>query len=659
MASTVPTDSSTEETTNFARLCRLLVDVGTQVLRETFNNIHSPTNLQSTLATNRSTLQSLRTRKILNPNQWGKLFPAKPASVSSRDFDITLLMVLFRNICGLTAPATGWGALPAATDVSLEADVARVNYFRNTVFAHAEQASVDNATFSSHWNSIRDTLVRLGGVKHRAAIDHLETECMDPETEEHCIELLSQWKKDEDNVKDKLEELGSGLGKVIKKLDDLEAASIALKKEITVDEGKRLKPKEMTHGPGTCKEEYHEREPMDYYCTDCRVCICLKCGQTRHNHHNKMDIQKVAKEKKTQMAKLFERVQAKAVKVEEKMKEQTKFMKKSEDEIYSAEKRLTETVEQKIRLLNEHKTAVKKELSEICKAQQTEHASKMESFEVFLNELRESAEFGEDVVKQSTALEIVQGECASVLDRCEELLNAEEMEIYQPMYVTYRVNKETAGFVPGEVVAFHKLIDPLQSTAEGEGLKEAQVAAESHFTVTIRDSEGNRCPITKAKVSVKIYSPTEEDVQTKIEECKDGMYKVSYKPKSVGVHDVAIETNGTPLTGSPWRVQVIPHRYKSIAPFTSFDEKQGQFRYPQSIAVSETTGNIAIGDLVSLGVQLFDSKWKYLRTITDRGTMGHASSVAFTASGDVIVIHGNKMIVSTEHGSFIKTSLST
>ena len=221
MACAAPSASSTKETTNYARLCRLLVDVGTQALRDKFNAIHSPTNLQSALVTNRSTLQSLRTKKILNPTQWGKLFPAIPASVSSRDFDITLLMVLFRNICGLAAPATGWDTLPAATDVSLEADIARVKYFRNTVFAHAEQASFDDPTFRSHWNSIRDTLVRLGGVKYRAAIDHLKTECMDPEAEEHYIELLRQWQKDEDNVKNKLEELGSGIKKVMKKLEEI------------------------------------------------------------------------------------------------------------------------------------------------------------------------------------------------------------------------------------------------------------------------------------------------------------------------------------------------------------------------------------------------------------------------------------------------------
>ena len=214
MACAASTALSTKDTTNYARLCRLLVDLGTEVLRDKFNTIHSPANLQAVLSANVTILQSLRSRRIINPTQWGKLFPAISSSVSSASFDITLLMVLLRNICGLASPLTGWDALPAATDVSAEADIARVKYFRNTVFAHAEHAAVDDATFSSHWSNIRDTLVRLGGAKYRAAIDRLETECMDPEAEDHYIDLLNQWKTDEDNVKEKLEV-------ILKRLDEI------------------------------------------------------------------------------------------------------------------------------------------------------------------------------------------------------------------------------------------------------------------------------------------------------------------------------------------------------------------------------------------------------------------------------------------------------
>ena len=207
MASAAPTASSTKETTNYARLCRLLVDIGTQALRDTLNPLHPPANLYTVLAENEPTLQSLKAKRIINPTQWGKLFPAIPNSVSTHSFDTTLLMILLRNLCGFTAPLTGWDALPAVTDLSREADIARVKYFRNTVYGHAENASVDDVKFNEYWLDIRDTLVRLGGVTYGAAIDDLRKECMDPEVEDHYMELLGEWKKDEDNIKDQLNEI--------------------------------------------------------------------------------------------------------------------------------------------------------------------------------------------------------------------------------------------------------------------------------------------------------------------------------------------------------------------------------------------------------------------------------------------------------------------
>ena len=217
MASATPTASSTKETTNYARLCRLLVDIGTQALRDTLNSLHPPANLYTVLAENEPTLQSLKEKRIINPTQWGKLFPAIPNSVSTHSFDTTLLMILLRNLCGFTAPLTGWDAMPAVTDLSREADIARVKYFRNTLYGHAENASVDDVKFNDYWCDIRDTLVRLGGVSYKAAIDDLRNECMDPEVEDHYMELLSEWKKDEDNIKDQLDE-------IMKKLDALAPA---------------------------------------------------------------------------------------------------------------------------------------------------------------------------------------------------------------------------------------------------------------------------------------------------------------------------------------------------------------------------------------------------------------------------------------------------
>lgn len=200
--------SSSKETTNYARLCRLLVGVGTQALRDTFDKIHPPAGLHAALASQQPILQSLRKRRIINPMQWGKLYPTTASSVSSANFDITLLVLLLRNICSLSPPTTGWDSLPLVADTSIEANIARVKYYRNNVYGHASQASMDDTTFDSYWKDISSALVGLGaGVNYVNDISKLRTEGMDPDNEKHYVNLLKEWKRDEDTTKDKLGEI--------------------------------------------------------------------------------------------------------------------------------------------------------------------------------------------------------------------------------------------------------------------------------------------------------------------------------------------------------------------------------------------------------------------------------------------------------------------
>lgn len=233
MAAASPTFPTSRETTNYARLCVLLVDVSSQVLRGTFDRIRPHGRLDTVLGTppTSDTLKSLLKRKVLNPSQWSILYPAIKSSVSSEKFDITLLMVLLRNICGLTPPAAGWDALPSPTDVNCEDDLARIKYYRNTVYGHAAQASVDDANFNDYWMKIRETLVRLGGPVYVAAIDGVKYDCMDPEMEEHYIEMLKQWKMDEDRLKDKLDDVEA-------RVDELKASVNKIERQLWPTSGK-------------------------------------------------------------------------------------------------------------------------------------------------------------------------------------------------------------------------------------------------------------------------------------------------------------------------------------------------------------------------------------------------------------------------------------
>ncbi|XP_022809705.1 E3 ubiquitin-protein ligase DZIP3-like [Stylophora pistillata] len=232
---------STKETTNYARLCRLLVDVGSQALRDTFDAIHPPIGLHTVLGRHPEdvTLQSLRKKRILNPTQWGKLYPTITSSVSSKNVDITLLMVLLRNICGLVPPSTGWDRLPPPTDMSKAANIARLKYYRNTVYAHASEASVDDATLNSYWQDISKAILGLVGVGYGAAIIELKNESIDPDSEEHDRQLLKQWKQDEDNIKETIREIEDNVDQMKSKGEDIgdKLETLMARQEETKEQG--------------------------------------------------------------------------------------------------------------------------------------------------------------------------------------------------------------------------------------------------------------------------------------------------------------------------------------------------------------------------------------------------------------------------------------
>ena len=118
-------------------------------------------------------------------------------------------MVLLRTICDLSPPPAGWDAPPLPEDLSPESDIARLKYFFNAVSSHTGEGFVSDAVFSSYWQQIHDTLVRLGGADYEDVIEQMRCQEMDLLSDEHFRELLKQWTKVEDHIKDKLNKLES------------------------------------------------------------------------------------------------------------------------------------------------------------------------------------------------------------------------------------------------------------------------------------------------------------------------------------------------------------------------------------------------------------------------------------------------------------------
>ena len=197
-ASPSPLASSVEKT-NGAKLSRLLIDGGTMVLRKAFDRYHPPANLLADLNANYHTLNNLLRRRVLHKRQWDLLFPPGGAIPDSNTFDITLLFLLLTNICGLSPPLSGWHTKPLPSDTSVEANLARIKFFRNELYGHVTTTGIDTPTFSALWLELSAVLVALG--LPQAEIDRLKAEHCG---EEDFIDVLFEWADSEEDIKSQL-----------------------------------------------------------------------------------------------------------------------------------------------------------------------------------------------------------------------------------------------------------------------------------------------------------------------------------------------------------------------------------------------------------------------------------------------------------------------
>ena len=201
-------DSSDEKTNGF-KLMRLIVDGGTEALRQTLTK-YCAGNLQVVLSTHHHTLLKLKINKIINQSQWDKLYPAGSVPPNINDFDITLLCVLLKNICGLKSHKDPiWHKIPNVSDHSVEADIVRVRLFRNERFGHIPNTAVSDGDFQSFWAEISGSLVRLG-IDQRE-IDRLESE---PCGKEEVERVLNEWEKSESEITKSLKIIRAGVDEV-------------------------------------------------------------------------------------------------------------------------------------------------------------------------------------------------------------------------------------------------------------------------------------------------------------------------------------------------------------------------------------------------------------------------------------------------------------
>ena len=118
-----------------------------------------------------------------------------------------------------------------------------------------------------------------------------------------------------------------------------------------------------------------------------------------------------------------------------------------------------------------------------------------------------------------------------------------------------------------------------QSSVQGNGTSEAIVGLKAQIDLTTRNAEGEQCYETRDCVTVEIRNQQGQDCATKsrVQDNKDGSYKINYFAKETGKCDLSVKVNQDHIYGSPFAVEVKPRHFKPVLSFGQLGSAAGMF----------------------------------------------------------------------------------
>ncbi|XP_015762184.1 PREDICTED: E3 ubiquitin-protein ligase TRIM71-like isoform X2 [Acropora digitifera] len=417
-------------------------------------------------------------------------------------------------------------------------------------------------------------------------------------------------------------------------------------RNVLIDKLQAQDVQELIRRPAMCSHQFHEGQPLEFYCEDCKVLICVKCSIVIHNRHSVTDTRKAALEQKMKLMEAVAKLKAEILLYANEIKTQTELKDKNVTDIMNAEKKMRDSVEEWIRNLREHEKKMRQRFRGIYEAEQKQHETRLKNLELITTQLKSCVERGQGVLERNISTEILQTN-HTILQRCDELINTRKSDRYKSPYLNYLVKRKFDTF---DHIAVTKT-DSSMCLAEFDN---SEIGKESNVVVVTRDSEELQCYQLDDQIKVDILTAEGDHLKTELKDSKDGKYTVTYTPQCVDQHCVEIEINEQPITGSPFLLQIRQHHYQFSLKFGSRGWRVGEFAGIFDIAVSDRTETIAVADVANKRIQLFSLDGKFQMQVE---LDGDPLSVAFTDCGDLLTLvsgNNNKLHLFSEEGQFIK-----
>ena len=398
--------------------------------------------------------------------------------------------------------------------------------------------------------------------------------------------------------------------------------------------------------PVFCSRQDHQEEELKYYCKECETTLCQTCFTLDHGGHA---LKLIKEEAETQKLEIKSVIEMHRKKLEAKMKEVTQL-----DEDYAKMIQQNEIVKRDAqRFADNLIKSIQAKLQNIITSVENQTKKSLESLTAKRSEIQHqiniiesSLEEADKLLKRSTTAEIVQ--LKKSLPTIFQDSNQTEPTVNDPSSqeaLVFVENQKMHDIVNMEEIGFLKEANrtkPIESLAEGEGLREGTVGRKAQFNLITRNAEEKQLYDERNRVTIEIKDEQEQECVTevRIDDNKDGIYNVSYFPIVQGTIKLLVEVNGVHIRGSPFNVIVKPFYVRPLLSFGQEGSGEGMLKHPLGVAVNDKD-EIVVADQGNHRVQVFDSNGTFLRSFGHRGKNAgefcYPNGIAIGKDRDILV----------------------
>ena len=419
--------------------------------------------------------------------------------------------------------------------------------------------------------------------------------------------------------------------------------------------------------PVFCAKQRREKEELKYFCKKCEIAVCQSCVLMDHPGHALEHIEDEAERQKIEVKSMIEtqrrNLQAKMNAVSKLDENYAKIIQRCEE----AKRDVQRTVDNLIAKIEAKKQAIFAAVEDQTKKSLESLTKQKTEIEHQIEVIKSSLDKADKVLTRSTNAEVVQ---------VKKSLQAILEGVYQTAKPTERAPKglPTLVFVPnqkmlktvnteeiGTLEILHET-EASQSVAEGKGLQEGTVGVEAQFVLTTRNAEGEQCYNKHDRVTVEIREEQGRECATevRINDNKDGSYKISYSPKDQGKYKVTVKVNGKHVLDSPFSIEVKLFQVRPVLSFGKLGSSVGMFNHPWGVAVN-ARDEIAVTNYLNHRVKIFNSDGKYLRSFgregSNNGECKYPRRITFHKNGNILVAdkQNHRMQIFSGEGEYVSS----